>query len=300
MKHPQTILVSIILILLLPACGGDNPTTSTSRGAGPPPQTAFQERTDRILALNPTLLASDTLAVTFGLGGGVPTRLAPATCRANQCTHPLVEGPFPFAYLLDSEGYGEPVAYRGVERVILGGAHTVEPETDEYYSSEFLSMGAWLDESAFFVEVAVFEGYALTTRYLHSYSLGRTSRTNPIVGNATWRGVMLGTETEQGSNVGARYDGNATVTVALVDATATVRFDNIANSETYAPYPDMAWNDVPLAGGTFRRDTREVVGTFVERLEGSLIEGRFYGSTHREVGGIFETPEMLGAFGARR
>ena len=286
-------------LLLLVACGGDSPM---SGGGGPPPQTAYDERSARILALNPMVLSSDTLEVPpLRSLGSPPERLGLSVCRAGRCTHPLVEGSFPIADMLDSEGYGEPVAYRGVDNILLGGVHEVDPETDEHYGIELLGLGGWLDESAFFVGAIARGEYLGATRFLGSYSIGRPSRTNPTMGSATWNGVMLGVETAPSAGVGARYDGNATVTVDLDDTTTDVKFNNISNSETYAPYPDMAWNDIPLAGGTFRNDTRRTGGTIlVPRLEGSLIEGRFYGRTHAEVGGIFETPDMLGAFGAKR
>ena len=296
MKHSHTILVSTILMLmlLLSACGGDNPTSG--RGGGPPPQTVFQERTDRILALNPTLLASDTLERTVLDGSSQPsTRTAPFTCRAGRCVHPFFEGDYSIAETFDAELIEELGTHRGV---LVGSFQKAEPETEETYGYERLSLGGWLHQSTFGLSVIAIST-TLGDRSLFSFSMGSPSGTNPRLGSATWIGGMLGIEVPTVA-IGDIYGGDATVTVDLDDATASVLFNNILeNGEV--PYPDMSWNDVPLVGGTFRRDTRrEEVITILPRLEGSLIEGRFYGATHAEVGGIFETPEMLGAFGASR
>ena len=52
---------------------------------------------------------------------------------------------------------------------------------------------------------------------------------------------------------------------------------------------DLKWEDIPVAQGAFQG--RDMVGS---------IEGRFYGSDHGEVGGIFERGTLTGAFGASR
>ena len=282
------------LAFLLAACGGDNPTTGGG-DPNPPQQTAFQQRTDRILALNPTLLASDTLERTILTGNRPSERATPFTCRAGRCVHPFFEGDYSIAETFDAELVEELGTHRGV---LVGSFHKVEPETEETYGHERRSFGGWLHQSTFGLSVIAIST-TLGDRSLFSFSLGSPSGTNPRLGNATWIGGMLGIEV-QTTDVGDIYGGDATITVDLDDSTADVLFDNILeNGEV--PQPDMAWNDVPLAGGTFRRDTRrEEVVTILPRLEGSLIEGRFYGAAHQEVGGIFETPEMLGAFGASR
>jgi len=41
-------------------------------------------------------------------------------------------------------------------------------------------------------------------------------------------------------------------------------------------------------------------GAFGWQDDASMIEGRFYGSDHQEVGGIFERNQLTGAFGASR
>lgn len=58
---------------------------------------------------------------------------------------------------------------------------------------------------------------------------------------------------------------------------------------TGAARDDMSWSGIPLADGRF--------GT---GAAGDAIEGAFYGSGHREVGGVFERDRVFGALGAKR
>ena len=52
---------------------------------------------------------------------------------------------------------------------------------------------------------------------------------------------------------------------------------------------DLSWDDIPVVDGAFGRQD-----------DAGMIEGRFYGSDHQEVGGIFERGRMIGSFGASR
>ena len=301
------VLASLVFPFLLVACGGgsdDGPPSPSVAPAKPKTQqNALQLRTEKILGLNPSLLASDTLETTV-ISSGPPERLAPLTCRTRRCSHPLLEGDIGIDEAFDATEVERLGTHRGV---MLGVWADSQPETDEAYGLDVLSLGGWLDESMFGVEVLVQGGYAFNTRYSHSYSLGAPSRSNPLVGNATWKGMMIGTSSTERSSLGAVYEGDATLTVSFVEEKMNVLFDNIletleGGSESGA-YPDIAWNDVPMVNGAFVSDTQRLVREaplFYERIEGTMIEGRFYGSSHAEVGGIFETEEVLGAFGAKR
>ena len=71
---------------------------------------------------------------------------------------------------------------------------------------------------------------------------------------------------------------------------ADVTFSNI--NELYARdsiIGSWTWTDIPIDNGTFSQGSGS-----------DQIEGRFYGSSHEEVGGIFEREDVVGAFGARR
>ena len=114
---------------------------------------------------------------------------------------------------------------------------------------------------------------------------------------------MVGTDITEQNAIGATYEGDAALTVSFAQAKVDVTFDNITSNVFTENRPgDMAWRDIPLVRGEFRSDTRAVERDGIGRKEmtGSMIEGRFYGARHEEAGGIFETPQILGAFGAKR
>ena len=123
-------IVILGLVALLTACGGDNPTVGGGSGLRPPPQTTIQARNDRILALNPTLLASDTLERTALTGSRPSERTAPFTCSAGRCIHPFFEGSQPIADMFDTELVEEIGTHRGI---VVGRFEKSEPETDETY-----------------------------------------------------------------------------------------------------------------------------------------------------------------------
>ena len=51
----------------------------------------------------------------------------------------------------------------------------------------------------------------------------------------------------------------------------------------------FGWANLPLMNGGFSTSSQS-----------GSIEGTFYGSTHDEVGGIFDRNDIVGAFGAAR
>ena len=111
MKLSHTILVSTIPMLLLVARGSGSGSGEGTPGAGAsqppqttlPPQTVFQERTDRILARNPAVLASDTLERTVLDGSRPSQRSAPFACNAGRCIHPFFEGEYSISDTFDTE-----------------------------------------------------------------------------------------------------------------------------------------------------------------------------------------------------
>jgi hypothetical protein len=113
--------------------------------------------------------------------------------------------------------------------------------------------------------------------------------------------------------------GDALVTVSnpagdsalLVD----VEFTNIREEDTGAGLDDIAWNGLGLKDGSFGVVPGDAGEADISRHPASRgISGRFYGSNHEEVGGVFSFMESVpagsgmggdrhgvsGAFGARR
>ena len=128
-------------------------------------------------------------------------------------------------------------------------------------------------------------------RYAVATSIGQLSETNPVDGNATWEGVMIGGRIGETVDFGDPVRGDATLTFDFADADLDVAFTNIQslrNVEVPATYPDMTWENLAVRDGRFG-------GGFDE----PTIEGRFYGPNHEEVGGIFQRSRIVGAFGAQ-
>ena len=134
--------------------------------------------------------------------------------------------------------------------------------------------GRWLDDSVF---ATVDDAVAV--------SFGASPGTNPTeIGGGTWRGALVGIDTRTGQ----RIEGDAAIMIDdFARPDVDVALTGIMGTGGRAR-ADLRWNDIPLANGAFRSDTA------------GSIEGRFYGTDHREVGGIFERDRLSGAFGASR
>lgn len=119
-----------------------------------------------------------------------------------------------------------------------------------------------------------------------AFSFGASPGTNPIqVGGAEWRGSLVGIDTRSRT----RVEGDAMIDIDdFANPDVDIAFTAIEDARGRAR-DDLHWQDVPVAQGAFQ----------AQGAAGS-IEGRFYGSDHGEVGGIFERSRLLGAFGASR
>ncbi len=155
-----------------------------------------------------------------------------------------------------------------------------------------MGYGGWANESAFFARwrqgiAGEYAGYLDTD----SYSAGVASRSNPVAFIARWSGFMSGVDVSDASSRGnfilgkadVRFDGRQT------QHTVDVAFTDVYDVATLNPRTDMAWYDVPVWNGAFSRGS-----------DTNSIQGRFYGSRHQEVGGVFERNRITGAFGATR
>ena len=272
MKRLHSALVSFILTLLLAACGG------SGSGDGPPtPPTTAEEIQERVEQLtDPQFLGSRVLII----HDGSSERLAPPVCNVDRCgvdNHDTT-----LEELLGATGFQHTETHHGVA---LGRGML------SHYEGEIHRLGGWLSGSAFAVHSGVLtdgeEGTPsfLSENIIHGYSVGQPTGTNPVDGNAIWRGVMVGADTSGTATTGNFVQGDATLTASFSDATVDVLFGNITDQTTGVSHPNIAWEDVVMDEGEFR--------------SGALL-GRFYGTDHAEVGGIFERGNLLGAFGATR
>ena len=156
---------------------------------------------------------------------------------------------------------------------------------------EFQGYGGWLDYSAFVIQYQNAMVGGRRQSLYSAYSFGNANNVNPTA-NARWDGVMVGV---------AKDDGD------IIQGEATIQWDkgtpnsigglfnnirNLTEGENFTQTL-MTWNKIPLENGAFGSDDAFLVGT-------GSIHGNFYGAANEEVGGIFETESIIGAFGAKK
>ena len=115
-------------------------------------------------------------------------------------------------------------------------------------------------------------------------SFGAWPETNPGgIGGAVWRGSMVGADGAR------RIEGDAEIAIDDLEAPDVDIALTGMTATGGAAVADMRWEDISVAQGAFR----------TSGMNGS-IEGRFYGASHGEAGGVFERNGIAGAFGATR
>ena len=116
-----------------------------------------------------------------------------------------------------------------------------------------------------------------------AYVIGDAAERNPSgLGGATWRGIAEAISTSSYK----RRQGTATVRISdlsrpVVDVEVNIGGSWIGSS---------AWNDIPLHAGRYSTGSNGY-----DRLVGA-----FYGSSHQETYGAFDTRNYVGVFGALR
>ena len=185
---------------------------------------------------------------------------------------------------IHSGEYIEPWNWRGGDRIegkdtftsIASGELDVDVLADRMLRGDDSNVyGDWLTDSVFgIVDDTV------------AFSFGASPGTNPTeIGGAEWRGALVGIDTRNRD----RVEGDTVINIDdLANPDVDIAFTAIEDERGRAR-DDLHWQDVPVAQGAFQAH------------DGSgSIEGRFYGSDHGEMGGIFEREGLRGAFGASR
>ena len=214
------------------------------------------------------------------------------TCTGNSCT--LGPSTYSFRDFKDSRPQSTDFDFE-IERV--GKTNDEEVAQVRSYNTQspatvaLLGYGGWLQHSAF---------GGITRRYregslAHSrawsattYSFGDAAGSNPSA-DGTWTGLPTGIDISGGSTHGNVIQGDTSVTFSLTDYDVNVSFTNLKAIDGDTSLTDMTWTD--LAGAN---------GVFSDGSNGGSIDGQFYGSSHEEVGGIFEKDNVLGAFGGKK
>ncbi len=300
------------LVLTLSGCFGNNIMPEEL----PPPDldTALAEL-QAVSSISDSLLVSDLV---FTPSGETERTHGATSCGRTRCRTTVSGRPFLLYGLAepgdpDFEGvsYDDEVEgfrlerYRGVPLGVFRERSHQREETDEYkieVDTDILSYEGWMQYSKFAAEINIithglveagpYRRVLTGQRYGVGVSIGQLSGTNPVDGNATWEGVMIGGRIGETADFGDPLRGDATLTYDFGNADMDVAFTNIRSIravEVPATYPNMTWQNLPVRDGRFG-------GGF----DDPTIEGRFYGPNHEEVGGIFQRNRIVGAFGGKR
>jgi len=308
-------LVAAGLVLILSGCGGNTLMPMEPPPIDPAVAAALAEL-QAVSDISDSLLVSDLVFTP----AGESERLHGATsCRRTRCLSSVAGRPFLEYGLASDDDFGEglsrdPVVegggfqqYRGVS---LGGFSERFYQREENMDrgliikvdTDVRSIEGWMQYSKFAIQInSITDGFIQVGQYYRDFtgqryavgsSIGQLSGTNPVEGNATWEGVMVGGRISDTPEIGDPLRGDATLTFDFANADLDVAFTNIRTlsiAREPATYPDMTWENLAVRDGRFG-------GGFDE----PTIEGRFYGPNHEEVGGIFQRNRIVGAFGAQR
>ena len=102
------------------------------------------------------------------------------------------------------------------------------------------------------------------------------------MGSATWSGIAEAAST----STFQRREGTATLTIADLSQPRVGVDIDITGFAINSP----GWADMPLTNGRFATGD----------IGNDRMEGQFYGPSHDEAYGVFETGAYVGGFGAKR
>lgn len=137
---------------------------------------------------------------------------------------------------------------------------------------------------------------SLPTGGLFRFAFGPPAASNPLTGAARWNGYMFGSETGPATASApiASVAGDAEISIAnFLDPQVAVNFRNIEEVGSGRAREDIGWTGIPLADGAFRSEGGAAAPN-------KWISGQFHGADHRNVGGLFRSSGIVGAFGAAR
>ena len=307
-------LMAAGLVMILNGCGGAVPPPMEPPPLDPAVEAALAEL-QTITNLSDSLLVSDLV---FTPAGAVERVHGATSCGRTRCRSTVSGRPFLLYGLAaaddpDFEGLSKDPAveggrferYRGLSLGVFREQQQHREQGDDFriaIDTDILSYEGWMRYSKFAGQINIItHGLVLHRgrernwtgqRYGVGVSIGQASDTNPVEGNATWEGVMVGGRIGETAAIGKPVRGDATLTFDFAGADVDVALTNIRTLpivQVPETYPDMTWENLAVRDGRFG-------GGF----DDPTIEGRFYGPNHEEVGGIFQRSRIVGAFGAQR
>jgi len=123
----------------------------------------------------------------------------------------------------------------------------------------------------------------ITTYYAPSTSVsGTRSGSNPVSGEAVWRGGVRAFST--GASGYLPVSGSARLEVDFFDSTVDVDFTDFDRG-----HGNLSWQGLQMTAGSFR-----------DAQSQPTIEGAFYGTDHQGAAGGFDRANLKGVFGAVR
>ncbi len=301
----KAMILSVIAVVALSACGGGVGSSSSGTGGSPPgtpiPSDPRIERFESIVAGSDTLLTTGVL-----IAYGVTTQGSRFTdhqhvrtsCAGDQCT--LSSGGT--VTLADFRGATAPDFAGQISISSLGGFDAVQAEgqltqnvtvggSSVTVALEADSFGVWGQHghaavssgsgpvSGSLLDVAFSGTYELAL----SSVLGDATGSNPTgTGSATWTGIAHAASTSDYRH------GSGTSSVTIPDlANPTV---SVAVDVSGFAIDDSRWIGIPLTAGSYRYGTQGR----------DFINGRFFGSDHSETYAVFETGSYVGIIAADR
>ncbi len=188
--------------------------------------------------------------------------------------------------------------------VMLGWRSSHSTITPGYTTRLVLQWGGWLETSRFGVVVSdgLHEEHGVRFNVLFAFSDGMTSAGLQEGGIATYRGLAVaravaGLMSEDSLTLhslprpSGLLLGDVDIDVNFGRSLVNVRFTGFYDLDfgDTRTEPDISWTDVPLSRSRF-----------FSTGEGRYLSGALFGQNGAEIGGVFRTGALLGAFGASR
>ena len=281
---------------MLPAYLITNLDTARTTHAGTAPDSMTYQ--DIILTLRTIAADADTLQMTKASENGFSLNEVGANCSGKSCTIDIPNlDMLTFSIdtnsiydtslisndaLDDIEGWNIELEAVMVDNgiTILHGRGAAQQSDGTTF--EFQSLTGWTDEIAFGVDKIDVTENSNARGWIVPFIFGDESGRNPTgTGMATYNGVIVG----HSIFLPYRFEGDATITVDFSAMNVDVSFTNILTPDNQNSVSDVDIEDLTMTNGVF---------------SGSGVDGRFYGSDSSAVGGIFESDDIFGAFGATR
>ena len=268
------ILAALAAVFVLAACGGGGGGGKAANIGGP---SGPGNGGSAGAATISKVAAGDALIVAQGSFIRVNTR-----CRGTVCTMSALgeSVTLDFNDYIDPNTVPVPITDQQIRNGVRIGRVAV---TDD--GLRFDTYGIWGNYNAATTAVGSGRLQGIGLNFAFPVSMGVGSGSNPVSGNATWTGAMVGVKVG-GSSLGAEVTGDAEMTANLAASSLDLAFTGIAERGSGTTSPEIRWQGISMRNGSFSGSGR--------------LQGRFYGSNHEEAGGVFERSGIAGAFSLAR